>query len=60
MQDSLTEYISAKQRLLAKLRELELSIRYDRIEEASELLRSLMDQIVTMNELLDKVRREVV
>ena len=58
--DALSEYIKLKQKVLLLLKDAELSIRYDRIEDASKLLWSLVDQISELGTLLEQAKREVI
>ena len=57
--NALEQYINAKQRALILLREAELNLRHDRVEEVSRLLWALLDQLSELSSLLEQAKREV-
>ena len=55
----LDQYINAKQRALNILKQVEMDIRYDRVESAAKLLWNLLNQVDELVSLLEQAKREV-
>ena len=58
--NALEQYINAKQRALILLKQVEMDIRYDRVDSAARLLWNLLNQVDELVSLLEQARREVV